>query len=154
MVYASSCSPDSTPLAWEPPYATSAALKSKKKTKKQKTKLQNSHCGPKGLAASLQLQDVGSIPALAQWVEGSSRSVNVGCSCGLYLIPNWDLHKLQDGQKRKTKNKQKPFTATSRLVVEQTVGHHSPAKLTVTARISTPLNLKILSILCNLPGAY
>ena len=37
-----------------------------------KYKLRNSRCGATGSAASLQRQDAGSIPSLAQWVRGSS----------------------------------------------------------------------------------
>ena len=40
----------------------------KKKTQKQ---WRSSHCGASGLEASLQQQDAGLIPGLAQWVEGS-----------------------------------------------------------------------------------
>ena len=45
--------------------------------------MSNSHCGATGSVVSLQHQDPGSIPNLAQWVEGSG----AGCNCGSDLIP-------------------------------------------------------------------
>ena len=42
-----------------------------KKKKKKKSAAQSSHCGVMGSAVSLQCQDAGSIPGLAQWVKGS-----------------------------------------------------------------------------------
>ena len=47
------------PPAWDPPYATSAALKSKKKK-----------CGTVGLAASWEHWDIDLIPGLVQWLKG------------------------------------------------------------------------------------
>ena len=47
-----------------------------------KKRQRSSRCGTTGWAASLQRQDVGSIPSLAQWVRGSG----VGSNCGSNLM--------------------------------------------------------------------
>ena len=53
------------PLAWERPYATGAALKSKK----IKTKSWSSLCGSALVNPTSIYEDVGLIPGLAQWVK-------------------------------------------------------------------------------------
>ena len=55
-------------------------------------------------AASLELWDTGSILSPAQWVKDCCHS-GIGCICGLDLIPVWELHILQGGQKGKKKNR-------------------------------------------------
>ena len=52
-------------------------------------KLRSSHSGVTLWVESLQCQDTGSIPSLAQWVKGSSvcHSCSIGHDCGLDLIP-------------------------------------------------------------------
>ena len=62
------------PLAWEPPYASGAAQRNSKKTKKKKPKNKNFHLGvpvvTQWLTNPTRNHEVaGSIPGLAQWVK-------------------------------------------------------------------------------------
>ena len=64
------------PLAWEPPYAAGAALKSKKKQKpkflhftNEKMRGRSSHCGLAVINLTRLHEDVGLIPGLTQWVK-------------------------------------------------------------------------------------
>ena len=67
------------PLAWERPYAAGAALKSKNKTKQNKSNYNSlGHCGSKDL-----------IPSLAQWVKGSGIAAAV-----VYVTTAAQIHSL------------------------------------------------------------
>ena len=59
-----------------------------------------------GSATSLQHQDVGLIPGLAQWVKGSNVATAAACvdlKYGWDLIPGLELHMPWGHQKRKKK---------------------------------------------------
>ena len=57
------------PLAWERPYATPAALKSRKTKSKKNTLLRSSCCGSTGEEPDTVCEDASLIPGLAQWVK-------------------------------------------------------------------------------------
>ena len=58
--------------------------------------------------ASLQCQDEGSIPGLAQWIKGSDvATAGIGHTCGLDLISGVELHMPWSGQKKKKREKKK-----------------------------------------------
>ena len=69
-------------------------------------------------AASLQHQDPGSIPGLAQWVRRIWRccSCSIGHNCGLDLIPVWELHMPPGRQKRKQKQTAIPVMAQRKRI--------------------------------------
>ena len=46
------------------------------------------HCGTLALEVSLQWQDAGSVPGLAQWVKDFMLLCGVGHNCGSDLIPD------------------------------------------------------------------
>ena len=79
----------------------------------------SSHYGARGLAASLQFQDTGSIPAPAQWVNGSGLVVTVA-----WIWPlTQELHVPWGNKKRKKKKK----AYQSSLFIWQD-GNHSQIK--------------------------
>ena len=61
------------PLAWEPPFISGTALKSRgkkrKKERKKETETNSSCSGAAGSAASLKHWEAGLIPGLVQWVK-------------------------------------------------------------------------------------
>lgn len=57
----------------------------------------NSCCGSRGSAASLERQDAGLIPSLAQNCHCCSCAL--GLNCGSGMIPGWELRLLQVGEK-------------------------------------------------------
>ena len=66
------------PLAWEPPYASGVAIKSK--TKNMKTQTGIPHCGAVETNPTRNIEVSGSIPGLTQWVKDVGLlSCGVGC---------------------------------------------------------------------------